>query len=303
MSRVYDIVIDRIVKQLEAGIVPWRRPWGGPDHAPRNAASRKFYRGVNVFLLATASYDASDWLTFRQANLWGGHVRKGERGWPVVFWSVRETIDPATGQKDRQFILRQYTVFNVEQCDGLPAVLTQPAAPQIDFQPIAECERIVAGLPANRPAVEHGGTRACYSPSLDRVQMPKPERFESAEAYYSVLFHELTHATGHPSRLNRPGITDVAPFGSPVYSREELVAEMGAAFLCGQAGIDAPALEVNQAAYLAGWLRQLRGDSRLVVQAAAQAQKAADWILGTGGRDVAPHSETDDADSPALVTA
>lgn len=292
MSNVYGIVTERIVKLLEQGVVPWRRPWGGADSAPLNACSRRPYRGVNVFMLSAAGYDSPFWLTYRQAGLWGGHVRKGEHGFPVVFWSVKDGIDRETGEAKRIFILRYYTTFNVEQCEGLPSVLTSTSGPKLDFQPVERCEAILARLPANRPTVEHGGGRACYCPATDEVRMPKREHFESVEDYYAVLFHELTHATGHPSRLNREGITAVAPFGSAVYSREELVAEMGSAFLCGHAGIDVPAIQVNEAAYIANWLKTLKGDARLVVQAAGAAQKAADWILGAGDE-----GQTDEAEA------
>ncbi|HEY1601467.1 MAG TPA: zincin-like metallopeptidase domain-containing protein [Pirellulales bacterium] len=294
MSSVYDIVTSRIVQQLEQGVIPWRRPWGGPDGAPRNACTRKAYRGVNVFLLGAASYDAPYWLTYRQAGLFGGHVRKGERGWPIVFWSINETADEETRLPKRRFVLRYYTVFNVEQCDGLPARVTnRDMPPALDFRPLEVCERVLAGLPADHATMKHVGNQACYVPSLDEIRMPKPDRFCSAEDYYSVLFHELTHSTGHKSRLNREGIEAAAPFGSPIYSREELVAEMGAAFLCGHCGIDVPTLQVNQAAYVAGWLHRLRGDARLVVEAAAQAQKAADWLLGQSTAEQATEAETE----------
>jgi antirestriction protein ArdC len=280
MSSVYDIVTERIVQQLEKGVVPWRRPWGGPEGAPRNADSRRPYRGVNVFLLSAASYDSPFWLTYRQADKWGGHVRKGEKGFPVVFWTEREKPDEE-GLVRKQFVLRYYTVFNAEQCEGLPGKLVETGGPKLDFRPIDQCERILAGLPTDHTAIEHHGGRACYCPGTDRITMPKPERFESAEAYYATLFHELAHSTGHATRLNRPGIAEMSGFGSPSYSREELIAEMGSAFLCGQAGIDVAPIQENAAAYLASWLRVLRADSRLVVQAAAAAQKAADWLLGT----------------------
>jgi antirestriction protein ArdC len=281
MSDVYAIVRDRIVKQLEQGVVPWRRPWGGTGSEPKNACSRKAYRGINAFLLSAAGYDSPYWLTYRQAGLWGGHVKQGQHAMPVVFWTVREKLDADSGETRRQFVLRYYSCFNVEQCEGLPDALLATDGPKLDFRPIERCEAILARLPANQPTIAHGGGRAFYRPSDDSVTMPKRESFASAEDYYAVLFHELTHATGHPSRLNREGITAVAPFGSPVYSREELVAEMGSAFLCGHAGIDVPAIQVNEAAYIANWLRVLKGDARLVVTAAAAAQKAADWLLGS----------------------
>ncbi|HWB14451.1 MAG TPA: zincin-like metallopeptidase domain-containing protein [Pirellulales bacterium] len=285
MSNVYSIVTDRIVKQLEQGVIPWRRPWGGEGSEPRNACTRRAYRGVNVFMLSAAAYDSPYWLTYRQAEMWGGHVKKGEHGFPVVFWCIKEGVDKETGEARKLFILRYYTAFNVQQCEGLPSALLATPGPKLDFKPIERCEAILAGLPANRPSIGHGGPQAFYRPSDDSIAMPKPERFVSVEDHYATLFHELAHATGHPSRLNREGIANIAPFGTPVYSREELVAEMGSAFLCGYAGIDVPALQQNEAAYIASWLKVLRGDTRLVVQAAAAAQKAADWVLGSNPAD------------------
>ena len=187
-----------------------------------------------------------------------------------------------TGKKNVPF-LRYYSVFNVSQCEGIPADKI-PGLNGISHEhcPILEAERIVANMP-KRPEIRHGGGRACYSPAFDRVDMPKAESFRSGEDFYSVLFHELTHCTGHESRLNRKGVAgsdgEWSAFGSTPYAREELVAEMGAAFLSGHAGIVERTLN-NSAAYVQSWLQRLKDDARLVVQAAAQAQKAADFILG-----------------------
>jgi antirestriction protein ArdC len=276
---VYSVITDRIVQQLEKGVIPWRRPWGGSENEPRNAISRKAYRGVNVFMLSAAGFDQSNWLTYRQAQALKGSVKKGEHGCPVVFWSITDREDTETGKVRKLFLLRYYTVFNVSQCEGLPEGLTISNGPRLDFQPIAECERIIAELPANSPEIKHGSSQAYYRPSADQVSMPSRESFLSVEDYYATLFHELTHSTGHKSRLDREGITQLDTFGSNRYSREELIAEMGAAFLCGRAGIDCQALHDNQAAYLASWIKALRGDAKLVVLAAAAAQKAADLLL------------------------
>jgi antirestriction protein ArdC len=176
-------------------------------------------------------------------------------------------------------VIRYYTVFNVAQCDGIAAAQI-PAVPQPvnDNKPIERCEQIVRGMPSP-PCIRHGMAGPCYWTALDAVDMPSRERFTSAEDYYATLFHELTHATGHKSRLGRPGFGDAsAVYASPVYSREELIAEMGSAFLCGHAGIAGATLE-NAVAYVAGWLRTLKADSTLTVMAAAQAQRAADYIL------------------------
>ena len=275
---VYEIITERILAQLEAGTVPWRKPWNGEAGMPKNLVSGKQYRGINIFLLHTLGYDSPWFVTFKQAKKLGGQVRKGEKGCPVVFWKwIDNEEETEDGQvtKARVPLLRYYTVFNLEQCDGI----TAPAVdvPERKHEPLQAAERIVDGMP-QRPTVEHGFRGACYSPSEDTVRMPKPERFEARDGYYATLFHELTHATGHSSRLDRKLDTKRAAFGSDSYTREELVAEMGASFLCGEAGILDSQLD-QSAAYISGWLKTLRSDRKLVVTAAAQAQKAADYIL------------------------
>lgn len=177
-------------------------------------------------------------------------------------------------------MLRLYHVFNVAQCENLKSVpaIAAPVTSAPTTATNAAAEAIVAAMP-QRPEIKHGLAKAFYAPSLDYVGMPNRERFETVNAYFQTLFHELTHATGHATRLNRPTLTETAGFGSYPYCKEELVAEMGAAFLCGQANIGEASLE-NSAAYIQGWLQQLKNDKKLIVQAAAQAQKAADFILG-----------------------
>jgi antirestriction protein ArdC len=229
-------------------------------------------------MLASAGYASPNWVTFKQAQARGGSVRKGEKSTPVIFWKIDtvEKTDSESGERTRgkRFILRYYNVFNVEQCDGIAVDSETVSHP---FEPIERCESVVGSMP-KRPMIEHAENRAFYRPSTDRVNMPRPERFTQPAEYYSTLFHELTHATGHVSRLDRKGITELAAFGSSTYSKEELVAEMGAAFLCGHCGIEQSTLE-NSAAYIGNWLKRLRDDRTLIVFAAAQAQKAADFIL------------------------
>lgn len=273
-ASVYEQVTERIIALLENGNVPWRKPWNVQTGLPRNLVSKKLYRGINLFLLHAMQYESPFWLTYRQANELGGNVRKGEKACRVVFWKLREIEDEQTGDADKIPLLRFYYVFNVAQCDGLKNVPT----PTAETNAPAEPEAIVAAMP-QRPDIKHGMALACYSPRTDTVSMPDRERFESQESYYGTLFHELTHSTGHPSRLNRTTLTEAAGFGSNPYCKEELVAEMGAAFLCGHAGIGETVLE-NSAAYVQNWLEQLKNDKRLIVQAAAQAQRAADFILG-----------------------
>jgi antirestriction protein ArdC len=269
-----------MITLLEQGQIPWQKPWQSGELMPRNAVSGREYRGVNVFLLHTMSYQSPCWLTFNQAKELGGTVKRGERACPVVFWKWLDAEE--NSERKRIPFLRYYSVFNVGQCEGIPPEkIASPSVIQREHSTIAEAERIVAAMP-RCPQIKTGLARAFYSPSGDYVGMPGPEQFRTGEDYYSVLFHELTHATGHESRLNRKGVSGTegewSAFGSTPYAREELVAEMGAAFLCGQAGVVERTLD-NSAAYVAAWLQRLKDDHRLVVQAAAQAQKAADFIL------------------------
>ena len=286
---VYDIITERIVAVLESGAAPWRKTWktGQADTLPANFISRKAYRGINAFLLLCTPYDCPFWLTYKQATEKGGNVRKGEKGMPVVFWNWfpkrvnGKLVMGANGKPEQVPFLRYYTVFNVEQCEGIEWVKPAPNPDAIPFDPLATCEQIVSGMPL-APEIRHGGNAAYYSPSADSVQMPARESFADVPAYYSTLFHELTHATGHTKRLARKDFATegnaFAAYGSAVYSREELVAEMGAAFLCGHAGILNRTID-NSAAYLAGWIAKMKQEPKLVVTAAAQAQKAADFIL------------------------
>jgi antirestriction protein ArdC len=272
-SSVYSIVTEQILKQLESGVAPWQRPW--KTQVPKNLASGRGYRGINVFLLSSSGYGSPYWLTYKQATERGGHVRKGEHGTKVVFWKIGtrdvENADGETNEKT-SVLLRYYTVFNVEQCEGIAA----PDAERV-VNPIEECDRIVRQMP-NPPPMEQDG-RAWYRPSTDTVGMPSRNAFNSAEEFYSTLFHELTHSTGHTKRIGRDGIEKLNTFGSESYSKEELIAEMGAAMLCGVAGIERITLS-NSAAYLRSWIDVLKSDSRMVVSAASQAQKAADYIQG-----------------------
>ena len=280
MADVYEIITARIISQLESGTVPWHKPWNvGPHGGPQNLVSKKGYRGVNVFLLSCMPYTMPYWVSYKQAQQLGGHVRKGEKSTPVVFWKWLEKENLKTGKPDKIPLLRYYRVFNVSQCDGIDGKIPQVDEQEVEsFEPIAECERIVETMP-DRPDIRHGMDGGFYQPSNDFVGMPDRERFDSPESYYSTLFHELTHSTGHTSRLNRKGIVTVAGFGSQTYSKEELVAEMGASFLSGHVGIEADTID-NSASYIASWLKRLRDDKKLVVQAAAQAQKAVDFIRG-----------------------
>ena len=225
MNKVYEIVTDRIIAELEKGTIPWRQPWKESGR-PVNLVSRKPYQGINVILLRSTCRSSPYWLTFKQAKDLGGHVRKGEKATPVVFWKWTERTerDPETGEerKDRFPILRYYSVFNADQVEGI-AVPEEAPRP---FNPVEHAEGIISAMPS-RPEIQHRGDRAYYSPRLDQVVLPPKGAFDSENGYYSVAFHELTHSTGHSSRLHRFDTEDLAPFGSTDYSKEELVAELG----------------------------------------------------------------------------
>lgn len=281
---IYRSVTDRILELLETGTVPWRQPIkGGLEGFPANLASGRTYRGINVFLLAVTAwvegYGSRYWLTFRQAKQRGGHVRKGEKGSLVIFWKQHATQDRETGEAMTVPVLRRYTVFNAEQCEDLEVPgAGEPAGDEEPFVPLEAAEAIVDGY-AGGPQIDHGGHRALYRPRDDRVQIAEPGRFVYAESYYVTLFHELAHSTGHTSRLDRGLDHELSPFGSPDYSKEELVAEMGAAFLAAAAGISPSTIE-QSAAYIDGWRKKLSSDAKLVVHAAGAGQRAADWIMG-----------------------
>jgi antirestriction protein ArdC len=219
-------------------------------------------------------YASPFWGTFNQVKTAGGTVRKGERGVPVVFWKVYDKEDSETGDAEQRFVLRYFTVFNAAQLDGVavPEIAVTPHR----FTPIERCAQLVDRMP-NRPAIIEGHQRAFYTPATDTLHMPTPSCFQSPETYYATLFHELTHSVGHPSRLHRHTLTDLCLFGSPTYAKEELVAEMGAAYLCGVCGIANVTLD-NSTAYIQSWMQVLRNDPTMLVYAAAQAQKAADYI-------------------------
>ena len=282
---VYGAVTEKIINLLEQGVVPWRRPWTSTG-LPRNLVSKKPYRGVNVFLLSASKYVSPFWLTMRQANELGGHIRKGEESTAVVFWKIDDVkqstedldADETEQETRRRFLLRFYRVWNLEQCELPQAVVDKlPKMETHQHDPIEAVEKIVAGMP-NPPEIVRGGSKAYYSPLADRITLPPRELFISAEEEAATETHELVHSSGSEKRLAREGICEAAPFGSPVYSKEELCAELGAAFLCAEAGIS-NAVIANQAAYLAGWLKALSDNRRLLILAAAQAQKAADYIL------------------------
>jgi len=273
-NKSYDRITERIVSLLAQGTVPWHKPWHVQTGLPRNLITQKPYRGINVFLLMAMNYESPNWLTLRQANAMGGQIRPGEKSCPVVFWKPMKVQDKETKEEKKIPFLRLYHVFNVSQCTGLKNV---PPADDSAFIQTLPAE-LVANMP-QRPVIKHGMAMASYSPSNDVVNMPDRVRFQSEDHYHATLFHELVHSTGHEKRLKRASIMARNGYGSEPYGKEELIAEMGSAFLCGYASIVDRTID-SSAAYLEGWLKQLKEDKTLIVHAAAQAQKAADFILG-----------------------
>ena len=292
---VYEIITEKIINLLEQEIVPWRRPWTATG-LPRNLVSKKPYRGVNYFLLSATKYVSPFWLSFRQANQLGGQVRKGEHGTIIVFWKVdddradddrdQDETSETSAKDRRRFLLRYYRVWNVEQCQLPQAVLDKlPKIETHEHDPIEAAERIIAGMP-NPPEIQYAGSKAFYSPITDRITLPPRELFTSCRGI-------LRHADSRDSARNRPADRALIANQSrkprrsarPCTASEELIAEMGAAFLCAEAGIS-PAVIENQAAYIQGWLRKLGDDRKLVIHAAAKAQKAADYVLNRNHDDV-----------------
>jgi len=278
MKDVYSEVTNRIIAALESGTPPWICPWRDGSSLPSNLATGKPYRGINVLMLTIEAdmrgYSESRWVTLRQANDLGAKVRKGEHGTSIVFWKIREAEDTDAQTEDEPKrvipLLRSYTVFNASQLEFLPEKFQLRPSPAV-WQPLAEAEQV---LYESGAVIRHGGNRPFYSPSEDIIQLPPERWFDQPDSYYAVALHELTHWTGHPRRLcrvlgRRKGIE--------AYAYEELVAEMGAAFLCAHVGIPA---RLEHASYIDSWLDALKRDKRLIFTAAGAAQKAADFVLG-----------------------
>lgn len=280
-NKVYEIITQQIIDQLKNGSIPWKNPWQCSEY-PKNLISKKEYKGINVLILISRDFQSPYWITYKQAKELGGNVKKGEKSTMVIFWKQLKVNNKTVNDDNEEVIkekiiplLRYYRIFNTDQCEGIEDKIPKLENKK-DFKPILICEKTVKEMP-NKPAINHGGFKASYSLLNDIVKMPHRKDFEKEEFYYSVLFHELGHSTGHESRLNRKECTK-GHFGSENYSKEELIAEMTASFLCGNCNIEMETLK-NSTAYIQSWLRKLNNDSKMVVLAAAQAQKATDYIL------------------------
>ena len=289
MNKAYEKVYNNIVSKLEAGDIPWIKPWTGSGFVPRNLKTKHRYSGINRLVLMCQDRLSPYWLTFNQIKAMGGFLRKGSKGVSILRpMTAKKTVevkqdDGSVAEEERQLLwFRGYYVFSLEDVDRVedPSKKVQEDKPEI--LPIEAAEQVWEAW-EDRPEVTFGGGRACYSPLTDKIQMPKRDQFHTAEGYYSTLFHEGAHATGHQTRLNRDGVTQTILFGKEAYSREELVAEFASAFLCAEVGL-LKQVE-NQAGYIKGWLKALHNDPNMLMWSASRAEKAANHILGKEKRD------------------
>jgi antirestriction protein ArdC len=279
---IYSEITDKIISQIEAGILPWVQPWAGGSalSLPKNASTAKSYSGVNILLLwdalFTRGYDRNQWLTFKQAIAIGGAVRKGEKGTTAVYADSfvpkkeQEAASQRDGEPRRVAFLKRFTLFNIAQCDGLPAELFAPIAAVSETNAIPAAETLLASSGAT---IQRGGERAYYNTVEDFIRIPEQSSFFEPINFYRTALHELTHWVGHKSRLARDFS---GRFGNEAYAREELVAELGSAFLCASLGI---VPTVRHADYIGNWLTILKNDSRAIVSAASHASKASDFLL------------------------
>lgn len=275
---LYQLVTNRIIDLLEAGTVPWQQPWTDAG-VPMNLISKRQYRGINLWLLLSLNYERNLFITWDQLKKIGGSVNQGEHGHVVVFWKnikkQEEVLDKNKNAKPVP-MLRYYKVFNISQCRDVPQDMIEPLV-KMEYDTLLECEGIIHTMP-DCPVIKHKEQKAFYHAELDYINMPKKKSFKNIEAYYSVLFHELVHSTGHEKRLGRKSIIEMSEFGSEPYSIEELIAELGAAYLSSFTGILDNGIQ-NSVAYITGWLNKLKNDKRFIVQASGQAQKAVDLVL------------------------
>lgn len=273
-----------VVEQLEKGIVPWRKPFNSAGVLPTSLVTGKTYGGINLLLLSMlgAEYSSPYWLTYREAEKRGGNIKRGEKGFPVIKWSIYDRKNSETGETAKAFFLKQFVVFNIEQAENV-------SAPEmVKREPISIPEGVdnILNSYVNKPSIFRTTREgAYYSPVLDTIHLPLDEQFVSGAEYAHTLAHELVHSTGHESRLNRFNETGKPEhFGSENYAKEELVADIGAQMVCAQAGIDIDL--PNTASYVAGWLKALNNDTSLILSASTKAQKACEYMLANVREEV-----------------
>ncbi|MBR8536651.1 DUF1738 domain-containing protein [Carboxylicivirga sediminis] len=274
---IYETVTNLIIQRLENGVIPWAMPWKASNSIPRNLISKKPYRGFNFWYLLSFNFERPYFLTFNQVKQLGASIKKGSKSFMVIFWKLLEVTKD--GEMEEIPMLRYYRVFHVDDVEGIAGdKRPEDTAHVHNFNCIDSCEQIIKNW-EDKPLIRHGVNQACYIPSIDEIHMPDVKCFFKDEEYYSTLFHEAVHSTGHRKRLNRYQKFPNLNFGSKDYSQEELVAEMGAAYLCGISDIETITID-NSAAYIEGWLKKLRSDKKFIVSAASLAQHAVDYILG-----------------------
>ena len=270
-NAIYTEVTESIIKQLESGAMPWIKPWKADSTADKNFISQKPYQGINRLILGLSSmvsgFDTPVWASYKQWDSLGCQVRKGEKGTKIVFFSPVTKENKTTGDSETYNLLKSYYVFNASQVDGV--TIQSPSVDDKPFNAIAAADERIVKTGA---VIRHGGDSAFFAPSMDIIQMPNKSAFDNESSYYATIFHELTHWTGAETRLKREF---GKRFGNPEYAFEELVAEMGAAFLCQDYRIQG---ELRHAGYIQSWLKACRDDSKAIFKAAALAQKAADYI-------------------------
>ena len=272
---IYDKINQIIFEKLEQGVIPWKASWYINHEPAKNLITKKDYQGINSFILNLAGFNSPYFLTYRQAIDLGGAVNKGEKGIPVVFWKI---IEKEENNKNKKIpLLRYYTVFNVEQCNDLDDKVPVTTSFERPLNPIKKAEKIVNNMP-DKPIIRHQGNRAYYQPINDLVNIPDKNSFYSDEEYFCTIYHELAHATGSSSRLNRDVFKNTMFHNRHEYSKEELIAEFTASYLCAHAGIEMTTID-SSASYINGWLKVLNDQKNWLIIAASQAQKAADYVL------------------------
>ena len=274
---LYEVVTQKIIDLLDSAVVPWQIPWRSQNGMPRNMISNRSYTGINFWMLLCLKFDSPFYMTFEQARTLGGTVRKGEKSTLVVFWKLLESLEKDGSTRKTPF-LRYYNVFNFTQTEGIdPKKIPETEAYDHDFNSIDAAEKLIYEW-KDCPKIDWNEDHAYYNPITDTVGMPDPRTFFHDEQVFSTLFHECVHSVGHISRLARHEKIKDHKFGSQDYSQEELVAEMGAAYLCGMCDIQQETIQ-NNAAYIKSWIRTFKDDPKVLVLAAAQAQNAVNYIV------------------------
>jgi antirestriction protein ArdC len=276
MADIYQMVTDKIIGLLDKGVCPWKQPWKGSE--PTNLASGKVYKGINYLLLSCLGFESNYWITYRQAKKLGGSVKAGEKSPCFVVFSdtylAKKVLADGSVEEEPRWFLKYSPIFNISQCRGIedPGIEDEGTR---KIEPIQTCVKFVEGI-REHPKISLGEA-AAYHPKNDMITLPAINRFKDAESYYSVLFHELTHWSGAAHRLNRP--QPMHSTDRPGYAREELIAEVGSAFICARCGIDTATVE-DSASYIHGWLKALRNDRKLVPEAARAARLAVEFLAG-----------------------